>query len=126
MKYRIFVSGVQKELKDERFAVKELVADHVLLKEYYRIFLFEDSPAKGRSARKVYLDEVRKCDIYLGIFGNEYGSVTGDERSATEQEFREACKTDKEILAYIKGRDDKKRDKPLLKLISDIKDGEAG
>ena len=63
MKYRIFVSGVQKELKDERFAVKELVADHVLLKEYYRIFLFEDSPAKGRSARKVYLDEVRKCDI---------------------------------------------------------------
>ena len=41
MKYKIFVSGVQKELKEERVAVKGLIAENVLLKEYFRVFLFE-------------------------------------------------------------------------------------
>jgi len=30
MKYRIFVSGVQKELKQERVAVKEIVSEDIL------------------------------------------------------------------------------------------------
>ena len=126
MKYKIFVSGVQKELKEERFAVKEIIAENVLLKEYFKAFLFEDFPAKGKSAKTVYLDEVRKCDIYLGILGNEYGAVSKNNLSATEQEFHEAHRTNKEVLIYIKGKDDTKRDKRLKKLISEIKDEEAG
>ncbi|GAI11526.1 unnamed protein product, partial [marine sediment metagenome] len=43
-KYRIFISGVQKELKEERFAVKELVAQNALLEKYFTVFLFEDLP----------------------------------------------------------------------------------
>jgi len=39
MKYRIFVSGVQKELKQERVAVKEIVSEDILLKEYFGVFL---------------------------------------------------------------------------------------
>lgn len=109
MKYKIFVSGVQKELKDERFTVKELIAEHVLLKEYFKVFLFEDSPAKSKSAKTAYIDEVRKSDIYLGILGNEYGAVSKNNLSATEQEFREAQRTNKEVLIYIKGKDDVKR-----------------
>lgn len=31
MKYKIFVSGVQKELKDERFAVKEIIVEDEFL-----------------------------------------------------------------------------------------------
>ena len=126
MKYKIFVSGVQKELKEERVAVKGLIAENVLLKEYFRVFLFEDAPAKSKSAKTAYLNEVHKGDIYLGIFGDEYGAVSGDNMSATELEFREARKTDKEILIYIKGKDDRKRDKQLRQLISEIKDGEDG
>src|SRR4030067_3526357 len=103
MKYRIFVSSAQKELKNERSAVKDLIAENFLLKEYFRVFLFEDSPAKSKSAKTAYLNEVHKSDIYLGIFGNEYGAVSGDNISATELEYREARKTDKEILIYIKG-----------------------
>ncbi|MEW6602839.1 MAG: ATP-binding protein, partial [Nitrospirota bacterium] len=63
---------------------------------------------------------------YLGIFGNEYGMISGNNLSATELEYREARKTDKEILIYIKGKDDRKRDKQLRQLISEIKDGEEG
>ncbi len=126
MKYKIFVSGVQKELKEERFAVKELIAEHVLLKEYFKVFLFEDSPAKSKSAKTAYIDEVRKCDIYLGILGNEYGVTGKNSLSATEQEFREAQSAGKDILIYIKGKDDKKRDKRLQKLISEIRDEDIG
>lgn len=126
MKYKIFVSGIQKELKEERFAVKEIIAENVLLKEYFKAFLFEDFPAKGKSAKTAYLDEVRKSDIYLGILGNEYGAVNKNNLSATEREFREAQRTNKEVLIYIKGKDDTKRDKRLKKLISEIKDEDTG
>ncbi len=126
MKYKIFVSGVQKELKAERFAVKSLIDENVLLKEHFRGFLFEDAPAKGKSARSAYLDEVRKCDIYLGILGNEYGAVNKDNMSATELEFREARKKDKEILVFIKGKDSAKRDRRIRKLIAKIRDSEKG
>jgi predicted HTH transcriptional regulator len=126
MKYKIFVSGVQKELKDERFAVKSLIAENVLLKEYFSAFLFEDYPAKGKSAKTAYLDEVRKSDIYLGILGNEYGAVNKDNLSATELEFREAKKKDKEILIFIKSKDTAKRDGRVRKLINEIRDNEEG
>ncbi|MDP3111417.1 MAG: ATP-binding protein [Thermodesulfovibrionales bacterium] len=126
MKYKIFVSGVQKELKEERFAVKEMVAENILLQEHFKVFLFEDSPAKSRSAKTSYIDEVRKCDIYLGILGYEYGAADKNNVSATELEFREVKSTGKDILIYIKGKDDTKRDKRLKKLISEIKDEDAG
>ena len=126
MKYKIFISGVQKELKEERFAVKKIIAENVLLKEYFKAFLFEDSPAKSKSAKISYISEIRKCDIYLGILGNEYGAVNKNKLSATEQEFREAQRTNKEVLIYIKGKDDTKRDKRLKELISEVKDEDTG
>ncbi len=126
MKYKIFVSGVQKELKEERFAVKELIAGNVLLKEYFKIFLFEDSPAVSKPAKSAYIDRVRKCDIYLGILGNEYGKAGKNKLSATEHEFREAQKTNREVLIYIKGSNNTKRDKRLQNLIGEIRDEDAG
>jgi len=50
MKYGIFVSGVQKELKAERRAVKDFILSDVLLSEYFDVFLFEDVSAKSKPA----------------------------------------------------------------------------
>jgi restriction endonuclease len=86
MKYKIFVSGVQKELKEERFSVKGTIAENVLLKEYFKVFLFEDSPAKSKSAKTAYIDEVRKCDIYLGILGNLIPQKTGHKLDKQDNE----------------------------------------
>ena len=44
-KYKIFISGVQRELKKERRAVKDFILADPLLSEYFDVFLFEDSPA---------------------------------------------------------------------------------
>ncbi len=73
MKYKVFVSGVQKELKEERRAVKDYVQRDALLRRYFDVFLFEDIPASDRSADDVYLEHVTRCDVYVGIFGSEYG-----------------------------------------------------
>ena len=126
MKYKIFVSGVQKELKAERFAVQEIVESDALLKDYFRVFLFEKAPAGSKSSKVVYLKEVRGCEIYIAILGDEYGNVPKNKLSATEEEFREAKKRSKYVLAYIKGKSDNTKDKRVKKIIAEIKDEDSG
>ncbi|MBU0477638.1 DUF4062 domain-containing protein [bacterium] len=126
MKYRIFVSGVQKELKAERLVMQEIVENDVLLKDYFRVFLFEKAPAGDKSSKAVYLKEVRACDVYIVIFGDEYGKVPKNKLSATEEEFREAQKSSKYVLAYIKGKLNNTKDKRVKKIISEIKDEDSG
>lgn len=46
MKYKIFVSGVQEELKAERRAVKDFITNEVLLSEYFDVFLLKTYPPK--------------------------------------------------------------------------------
>ena len=74
-----------------------------------------------KSAKATFISE-----YYIGILGKEYGTASKDNLSATEQEFREAQKTNKEVLIFIKGKDDTKRDKRIQKLISEIKDENTG
>ena len=69
----IFISSVQKELAEERRAVKAFVEGDALLRRYFTAFLFEDLPAADRRADEVYLDKVDRCAIYVGLFGNDYG-----------------------------------------------------
>ncbi|PKP56679.1 MAG: transcriptional regulator [Candidatus Altiarchaeales archaeon HGW-Altiarchaeales-2] len=126
MKYNLFVSGVQEELKIERRAVKNLIIENPLLKDYFNVFLFEDLPAKGKSSKKTYTDEVHKSNVYIGIFGNKYGNIGDDMISATEREFREAQKGNKEILIFIKENNDKIRDAHVRKLITEIRGPEKG
>ncbi len=126
MKYKIFVSGAQKELKEERRAVKEFIREDILLSEYFDVFLFEDSPARSKAAQTAYIEEVRKRDIYIGILGQQYGGA--GKISPTEAEFREAKVKHKEILVYIKGQNtvDKRRETGMQKFITEIKNPKAG
>jgi len=71
---RIFISSVQKEFAQQRLDLKDfLLGDAVLRRFISDVFLFEEIPARDQRADTVYLQEVEQCDIYLGIFGNEYG-----------------------------------------------------
>ena len=127
-KYKIFVSGVQKELKEERRAVKKFVLGDALLSEYFDVFLFEDTPAKGRSSESAYIEEVRKSDIYIGILGQKYEGTETGRISPTEAEFREAKSKHKEILIYIKGQNtvDERRDSGVQNMMKEIKNPKAG
>jgi predicted HTH transcriptional regulator len=114
---RIFISSVQKELQAERRAIKEFVQNDPLLRRFFDVFLFEDLPATDRRADEVYLEEVGRCDIYVGLFGGQYGFENTNGLSPTEQEFNEATAKGKPRLVFVKGSNDKVRHPKMLKLI---------
>ena len=58
-----------------------------LLRRFFEPFLFEETPAADRRAEELYLDEVERCDIYVGLFGNEYGVQDAQDLSPTHREF---------------------------------------
>lgn len=113
----LFISSVQKELQAERRAVKDFVQNDPLLRRFFDVFLFEDLPASDRRADDVYLEEVEHCDLYIGLFGNEYGSEDAKGISPTEREFNAASAKGKPRLIFVKGADDKKRHPKMLNLI---------
>lgn len=85
---RIFISSVQKEFAQVRRDLKAfLMGDAVLRRFVSDVFLFEELPARDQRADTVYLEEVERCDIYLGIFGYEYGFEDADGVSPTEREY---------------------------------------
>ena len=88
--HRIFISSVQKELAGERRALKDYIHGDPLLRRFFEVFLFEDLPASDRRADEVYLAEVDRAGIYLGLFGRDYGSEDAAGISPTEREFDRA------------------------------------
>ena len=98
---RIFVSSVQRELSGERQALKAFVTNDALLRQFFEVFLFEDLPASDRRADDVYLEEVDRCAVYVGLFGDSYGSEGPDGLSPTEREFDRATEGAKPRLVFV-------------------------
>lgn len=117
MKDRLFISSVQKELAVERRALKEYVHGDPLLRRFFEVFLFEDVPASDRRADQVYLEQVDRSAIYLGLFGDQYGFENRDGLSPTEREFDRASDKGKIRLIFVKGSDDAKRQVKMRALI---------
>lgn len=113
----IFVSSVQKELADCRHAVKTFIENDPLLGRFFRVFLFEDLPARDRRADAVYLAELDGCAIYVGLFGNDYGFEDTDGLSPTEREFDRATDQCKPRFIFVKGESDKQRHPKMQTLI---------
>lgn len=82
--------------------------------------LFEDIPASDRKPDDVYLDEVDRCRVYVGLFGNEYVTPVANGKSATELEFDRATAKKKTRLIFVKGSDDTSRRPRMLALIRKI------
>lgn len=114
---RLFISSVQKELAAERSAVRDYLRGDPMLRRFIEPFLFEDIPAADRRADEVYLAEVERCDIYLGLFGNEYGAENKRGWSPTQREFDLATRRGKYRLIFVKGLTDTDRQKKMRALI---------
>ena len=106
MPLRIFLSSVQKEFAAERAALRDYLRGDVLMRHFFEVFLFEEVPASDRRADALYLDEVDRCDLYIGVFGDDYGAEDAEGISPTEREFARATKRQKPRLVFVKGGDD--------------------
>lgn len=115
---KIFISSVQKEFAQQRLDLKAfLLGDAVLRRFVSEVFLFDEQPAKDRRADQVYLQEVERCDIYLGLFGYDYGFEDKQGISPTEHEYDHATRHGKTRLIYVWGTDEKKRAPKMRKLV---------
>jgi predicted HTH transcriptional regulator len=101
-KIKIFISSVQKEFSQEREQLSEYILSDSLLGLFFKPFLFEQLPAIDTTAKKLYLNEVKQCDIYLALLGEEYGFEDQEGVSPTEREFDTATESNKIRLIYIK------------------------
>lgn len=113
----LFVSSVQKELAEERRAIRDFVRGDAMLSQLFRVFLFEDLPAGNRRADEVYLDAVDRAEVYVAILGNEYGFEDREGVSPTEREFDRATVLGKPRFVFVKGDDDKQRHPKMAALV---------
>jgi hypothetical protein len=115
---KVFISSVQSEFKKERQVLFNYLTSDALLGKFFEPFIFERTPAKDQSAQKVYLGQVQKCDIYIGLFGAQYGTEDAKGVSPVEKEYDLSAKLHKTRLIYIKNT--AKRDKKETILIKKI------
>ena len=114
---RIFVSSVQGEFARERRQLRDYLRGDPLMRRFFEVFFFEDAPASDRRPDEVYLDEVERCEIYVGLFGTEYGFEDPDGISPTEREYDRATELEKHRLVFLKGAEGGKRHPKMHALI---------
>ena len=120
---RIFVSSVQSEFAQEREALRDYMREDALLRRFFDVFLFEDAPASNRRPDDLYLDEVGRCDLYVGLFGWGYGNEDEAGVSPTEREFDRATALGVHRLVFVKGVDDGARHPKMRALIGKAQTG---
>ena len=55
MKYRIFISSVQREFAKERKALAEYLRKDAILGRFFEVFLFEEVPAQERKIGRAHV-----------------------------------------------------------------------
>ena len=96
---RVFLSSTSADPEPHRKAVRDAISRRDFL---FRGMEHFGADLTGVPPASVIVDEVRRADIYVGLFGVRYGSVdaaTG--LSMTELEFREAETHKKPMLLYV-------------------------
>ena len=105
MPLRIFISSVQEEFALERATLRDYIHDDPLMRRFFDVFVFEDAPASDQRPEQLYLDEVERCDIYVGLLGEDYGSEDDGGLSPTEREFDRATAVGVHRLVFLKAVD---------------------
>ena len=117
---RIFISSVQSEFAEERAMLGQYIRTDALLGKFFETFLFEDVPANEASPQQVYLREVEMADIYMGLYGNQYGYQDAEGVSPTEREYDRAAEYHKTRLIFIKSIGEESRHPKEMELIRKV------
>jgi len=108
-KKKVFISSVQLEFREERQMLFDYLTTDALLGRFFEPFIFENLPASDQNATSAYLNQLEQCNIYIGLFGKEYGNEDYNGISATEREFDHACKHYKLRLIFLKSHPESER-----------------
>ena len=97
MPMKVFISSTSKDLKEYRQAAIDAVIKHECA-----ILAMEHFGARAQEPVEVCSEDVRKCDIFVGIYAHRYGHVPkGSKKSITQQEYELARKLGKPCICFI-------------------------
>jgi hypothetical protein len=112
---RVFVSSVVKDFEEYREAARQGIEDA----GGEPVLVNEDFPAMPDSSRNACLDGVDSSDIYIVIVGERGGWKTPSGKLVVEEEYEQARKRKKTILAFIQNA---KRDEDAERLVNNLSD----
>jgi ATP-dependent DNA helicase RecG len=116
-KIKVFISSVQSEFAEERQVLFDYLMQDALLGKFFEPFIFEKLPAINYSVSSVFIKEVEHCDIYLGLFGKDYGYEDSEGISPTEREFDHAGLHYKNRLIFLSNHKHSERHPKELALV---------
>lgn len=97
MKPKVFISSTYYDLIPFREKLWEILSDLNI-----KILGMEKFGARKSAPLETCLEEVTKCNIYIGIIAYRYGSIEKTtNKSFTQIEYEKALQLSKEILIYI-------------------------
>jgi len=114
---RIFISSVQSEFMYERKLLRDYLHGDTLFRNFFEVFLFEDLPAVDRRPDRLFLDRVEESEIYVGLFGKDYGNEDGNGISPTEREFDHATTHKTHRIVFLKDVGEQVRHPKMQNLI---------
>ena len=121
-KLKVFISSVQSEFSVERRMLADYLSMDALFRKYFSVFIFEDLPAQDRKADDLYLEEVKNCDVFIGLLGKDFGFEFKDGTSPTEREFDCATAHNKYRLIFLTNAKSADRHQGVNRLIGKISD----
>ncbi|HPZ03376.1 MAG TPA: ATP-binding protein, partial [Bacteroidales bacterium] len=119
-KIKVFISSVQSEFALERKALAEYIRADSLLGKFFDPFIFEELPAVDLTAPNLYLKEVGRCNIYLGLIGAKYGYRDSEGVSPTEREYNKATQLQKTRLIFLTYHEPVQREQEVNAFIKKI------
>ena len=102
---QVVISSVQREFAEERQLLCRYIREDALLGRFFAPFIFEELPAIDLTAQQAYLTEAAQSNIYLGLFGEQYGYEDASGISPTEREYDMASSNHRHRLIFIKQTD---------------------
>ena len=120
---RIFISSVQSEFAQERELLRNYIRDDTMMRRFFDAFLFEDVLASDQRSDPLYLDEVERADIYIGLFGSKYGTEDNEGVSPTEREFDHATAVGTHRMVFLKDMDEHVRQSKMQALVTKAPSG---
>ena len=84
--------------KDISYVAK---AKQAVVKSGYQVVEMGDFSAQSTPPEVYDACRVKECDVYLGILGMRYGTLTSQDISHTEHEYNTALEQNKEIFVFI-------------------------
>jgi len=121
--YSIYISSTYRDLIEDRKLLRTLLDQA----QYTTVCMEKYPPALSQSIKEKCQDDVCKADIYVGIIGDNYGSISRDENglemdfSYTEYEYDAAVASKRKRLIFFTKFKEPPKEERLIDFINKIK-----